>query len=155
MRGWCPGALALTVVELSPCAWFQNLRALLSCSVPRQLPGPGQASPRPWVCQQPTPLSLPGGSPAPGKRCVRVLCKSARDKPETSGIAGRVTGRTGANEPGCSMALPLAFKRGCQRAVQQGAGLLVSASERCKIAFPTCPEKETGGSSACPPCAAA
>lgn len=107
---------------------------------PRQLPGPGQdirsaSSP---------PLSLPGGSPAPGKCCVRVLCKSARDKPDTSGIAGRVTGRTCANEPGYPMALPLPFKRGHQSPpppVQQGAGQLVSASERCKIAFPTCLEK--------------
>lgn len=110
---------------------------------PHQLPGPGQGtSPRPRVCQQPSPLlSLPGGNPAPGKHCVRVLCKSAKDKPETSGIAGRVTRGICANEPGCPMALPLAFKRGCQRAVQQGAGQLVSASERCKIAFPTCLEK--------------
>lgn len=36
------------------------------------------------------------------------------------------------------MALPLAFKRGCQEAVLQRAGQPVSASERCEIPFPTC-----------------
>lgn len=39
------------------------------------------------------------------------------------------------------VALSLAFKRGHQRAVQQGAGKLVIASERCKITFPTCLEE--------------
>lgn len=143
MRGWCPGALSLTVMELSPNTQFQSLHPLLSQSVPSSapccVPGPRQAPPGPRVCQQPAPLlGTRLLSPAPGKRCVRVLCKSARDKPETSVVAGRVTEGTSANEPGCPMALPLAFKRGCQEAVLQRAGQPVSASERCEIPFLTC-----------------
>lgn len=134
-RGWCPVALAVAVMELSPCARFKTYMLCSPAQCPNQLPEHGQAFP--GSASSP-PLFSASLEAAWQEFCVRALCKSARNKPETSGTAGRVTGGTCANESGCPMVLPLDFKRRCQRAVQQGAGQLVSASERCKIAFPTC-----------------
>lgn len=39
------GLVSWTVMEFSPCAQFQNLHALLSCSVSLSAPRPGQVSP--------------------------------------------------------------------------------------------------------------
>lgn len=159
-RSDCAGAF--------PCAPLQTKCVLLShCApslAPRCMPGWGQAPTWPRSASSPPLLSAQGSSPGRQRSsrrarnsecCARVLYKGVGDEPGVSGVGGRVTGGTSADEPGYPVAFPLAFKRGCPGMVSEGQGdrWLVSSSERCEIPFPThsCLEKRQEAAALAPP----
>lgn len=136
------------MLELSPCAPLENLRAPLSLSAPspapRYIPGPGQAPTRPGSASSPPLLSTQGSSPwrqpssqqaRNGKRRVRVPGMSQRHRALQVGLHEGLA-RMSPIAPWPSLYLLKWHVRG-QSGEGHGARWLVRPSERCKIPFPT------------------